>query len=136
MEDNNKYNLHLEDNENPILQWAGRRAMVTYASEIYDVLPEVFDEIMNKWGWETVARQLIININYDNEIEYDKDRVEKYLPGIIDGCKLFFSINKFQLCDKVFEELATGDKDENDLRWYGHIGYKELNEALDNYFNY
>lgn len=130
--------LRLDNNgSDPDHIWACRRAIVLYAYELYmqDRLPALFEDIMNRWGWETIARQIMQEVRYDNDIEYDEERILEFLPRVIDGVKKFFSVNRFQMTDETFKKLACPGKDEISDWWLKHPGYDELNKALNDYFD-
>ena len=132
--------LRLDENgSDPKHTLACKRALVKYAYELYmqDHLPKLVEDIMDKWGWETIARQLIELIHRDNYHENYEENILLFLPQLINAVKMFFKNNMYLMTDETIEMLANKRKNEYDIpeNYTNIIGYKEISRILDEYSN-
>lgn len=107
---------------------ACRLAMITYAAHISysQNLHELYKDIMECYGWETIARTIMQYIVYDNglvnrwhpesEALYPVEWIEK----LKEASKIFFSKHTNYLTTKDIESIAIGCYDEN-VEEYGQL---------------
>lgn len=89
-------------------------------------------------GNEEIARSMIKEIMYDNNM-VDRNNPEKYPKKHVEAIALaagfFFEKNPTILTNAHIYEICTGEHGEVQDRYGSLEGYKELSDALDNYFN-
>lgn len=119
---------------------ACRLAIVTYAAEIKYHLPELYKDIMERYGWETIARKIMQDVIYDNGFvdRYHPETPEMYsdewVEKLKDASKNFFDKHPNYLTIHDFEAIAIGCYDEN-VEEYGRFSeYEQLERTISEYY--
>ena len=119
---------------------ACRLAMITYAASIAYHLPELYKDIMDRYGWETIARKIMKDIVYDNGFvdrwhpETPEMYPDEWVNKIKEASKIFFSKNINYLTVKDIEAIAIGCYDEN-IEEYGRFSeYEQLERTINEYY--
>ena len=119
---------------------ACRLAMITYAARIVYHLPQLFKDIMERYGWETIARQIMKDVIYDNGFvdRYNPETEYLYpmasLNEIKEASKFFFSNHVDYLTIKDINTIAIGCHDEIVAEYGRFIEYKELERAINDWY--
>jgi len=93
---------------------------------------------MEKPQSDVIAKQLILEIMYDNGMVYrgkKEDYPKKYLDLISESAGIFFDKNPDFLTNEDIIQICCGEVSENEIKYGKLDGYKELLEALNKYFN-
>ncbi|MBB6236523.1 hypothetical protein HDC90_001135 [Pedobacter sp. AK013] len=93
---------------------------------------------MEKEQSDIIAKQLMKEIMYDNGM-VDRWHPEKYPTKWIDRISapagVFFDANPEILNNEDIDQMCCGELNENQTKYGSLVGYKELDEALNDYFN-
>ncbi len=120
---------------------ACRLAMITYAAHISysNHLHELYKDIMDRYGWETIARKIMQDIIYDNGFvdRWHPETPEMYPDEWVDkikaSAKNFFSKHTNYLTIKDITAIAVGCYDEN-VEEYGSPEYEQLERTINEYY--
>ena len=119
---------------------ACRLAIITYAAEIAYHLPQLFKDIMERYGWETIARQIMQAIIYDNGFvdRYNPEAEALYpmesLNAIKEASRIFFSNHINYLTIKDINTIAIGCHDEIVAEYGRFSEYKELETTINDWY--
>lgn len=121
---------------------ACRLAIITYAAHISysHNLHELYKDIMERYGWETIARKIMKDIVYDNGFvdrwhpETDALYPDEWVEKLKEASKIFFGKHTDYLTIKDIESIAIGCYDEN-VEEYGRFPeYEQLERTINEYY--
>lgn len=130
--------LRLDNNDSDKLHvWACRKALVTYANELHrnKHLTQLADDLMNCWGWETVARLLMAEVRAYYSAPYSEPNIMVFIAQLTDVVKDFYSrMSYYRINDDTLRNLALSCLKNDHTDWYSETPeFKKLSDVLKNY---
>lgn len=112
--------LRLDSNDDdPIHVWACRKALVAYASELYDNdhLSQLADDIMNCWGYETVARWLMTELANNYSKINDESIISQFMPRLTEALKTFHTESHRCITESFVRDMLIWVRFNNSPWW-------------------
>lgn len=130
--------LRLDNNDSDELHvWACRKALVAYANELRRCryLTQLSDDLMNCWGWETVARMLMTEARVYCGAPYSESKIMVYVTQLTEAIKEFDSVcSLFRINDDTLRTLALSCLTDNNNKWYSDTPkFNKLRDVLKGY---
>lgn len=121
---------------------ACRLAMITYAARISysQNLHELYKDIMERYGWETIARKIMQDIVYDggwvDRLNQETDALypTEWVDKLKEASKIFFSKHTDYLNMKDIEAIAGGCYDENVEEYGRYPEYEQLERTISEWY--
>lgn len=130
--------LRLDSNDSDKLHvWACRKALVAYANELHHNkhLTQLADDLMNCWGWETVARQLMTETRAYCGVPYSEPNIMLFITPLTEAVKDFYGrMSSYRINDTMLRDLAFHCLRDYQGHWYSETPeFKKLGDVLKDY---
>jgi len=132
LDDKCRDKVHLDACRLAIIEYAHH---VSYSHHLF----ELYKEIMDRYGWETITKNIMEDIVYDNGFVDRLNPVTdafypaEYVEKIKEASKEFFSNHTYYLNAKDITAIAIGCADENEKEYGRYPEYKKLQDAINEY---